>query len=148
MASERVQRRIDRLLDQIEEAIEQRGLGHVRGLAQDVIALDRDNSDAGAFLEAAEQRLSAPGPAYLDEDVQSASISGSQRPANHVSEQPTPFANGRYAVKLSLGEGGKKNVCLAQDTLLNREVAFALIKTAGLDEVSRTRITRKPRQSF
>ena len=32
---------------------------------------------------------------------------------------------------------------LAQDTLLDREVAFALIKTEGLDEVSRTRITRE-----
>ena len=32
---------------------------------------------------------------------------------------------------------------MAQDTLLDREVAFALIKTEGLDEVSRTRITRE-----
>ena len=40
-------------------------------------------------------------------------------------------------------EGGKKRVYLAQDTLLDREVAFALIKTEGLDEVSRTRITRE-----
>ena len=38
---------------------------------------------------------------------------------------------------------GKKKVYLAQDTLLDREVAFALIKTEGLDEVSRTRITRE-----
>ncbi len=30
-----------------------------------------------------------------------------------------------------------------QDTLLDREVAFALIKTEGLDEVARTRITRE-----
>ncbi len=29
------------------------------------------------------------------------------------------------------------------DTLLDREVAFALIKNEGLDEVSRTRITRE-----
>ncbi len=57
--------------------------------------------------------------------------------------QPTTFANGRYEVKRSLGEGGKKRVYLAQDTLLDREVAFALIKTEGLDEVSRTRITRE-----
>ncbi len=40
MASERIQRRIDRLLDQIEEAIEQRDWNHVLELAQDVIALD------------------------------------------------------------------------------------------------------------
>ena len=32
---------------------------------------------------------------------------------------------------------------LAQDTLLDQKVAFALIKTKGLNEVSRTRITRE-----
>ncbi len=42
-----------------------------------------------------------------------------------------------------LGEGGKKKVYLAHDTLLDRDVAFALIKTEGLDEASRTRITRE-----
>ncbi len=59
------------------------------------------------------------------------------------SKEPSSFANGRYDVKRFLGEGGKKKVYLAQDTLLDREVAFALIKTEGLDEVSRTRITRE-----
>ncbi len=57
--------------------------------------------------------------------------------------QPTSFANGRYEVKRFLGEGGKKKVYLAHDKLLDRDVAFALIKTEGLDEVSRTRITRE-----
>ena len=33
---------------------------------------------------------------------------------------PTSFANGRYEVKRFLGEGGKKKVYLAQDTLLGR----------------------------
>ncbi|MFQ6030094.1 MAG: serine/threonine-protein kinase PknK, partial [Dehalococcoidia bacterium] len=46
-------------------------------------------------------------------------------------------------VKRFLGEGGKKKVYLAHDSLLDRDVAFALIKTEGLDEVSRTRITRE-----
>ena len=57
--------------------------------------------------------------------------------------QPTAFANGRYQVKQSLGEGGKKKVYLAHDTLLDREVAFALIKTEGLDEAGRSRIQRE-----
>ena len=60
-----------------------------------------------------------------------------------TADQPTSFANGRYQVKRFLGEGGKKKVYLATDTLLDRDVAFALIKTEGLDEVSRTRITRE-----
>ena len=59
------------------------------------------------------------------------------------SAQPTSFANGRYQVKRFLGEGGKKKVYLAHDTTLDREVAFALIKTDGLDETSRTRIQRE-----
>ena len=58
-------------------------------------------------------------------------------------EQPTSFAGGRYEVARFLGEGGKKRVYLAHDALLDRDVAFALIKTDGLDEVGRERITRE-----
>ena len=58
-------------------------------------------------------------------------------------DQPTSFAGGRYQVKKFLGEGGKKRVYLAHDGDLNRDVALAVIKTEGLDEVSRTRITRE-----
>src|SRR4029078_426291 len=56
---------------------------------------------------------------------------------------PTSFGNGRYLSKKFLGEGGKKKVYLATDTLLDRDVAFALIKTDGLDEVGRERVRRE-----
>src|SRR6266536_2511458 len=56
---------------------------------------------------------------------------------------PTAFANGRYEVRRFLGEGGKKRVYLAHDTLLDRDVAFALIKTEGLDAAARQRISRE-----
>ena len=56
---------------------------------------------------------------------------------------PASFANGRYKVKRFLGEGGKKKVYLAHDDLLDRDVAFALIKTDGLDEAGRDRIKRE-----
>jgi hypothetical protein len=59
--------------------------------------------------------------------------------------QPISFAGGRYKVKKFLGEGGKKKVYLAHDTVLDRDVAFALIKTEKLDEVTRTRIKREAR---
>jgi energy-coupling factor transporter ATP-binding protein EcfA2 len=59
------------------------------------------------------------------------------------SSQPTSFANGRYQVKKFLGEGGKKKVYLAHDTLLDRDVAFALIKTEKLDETALARIKRE-----
>ena len=49
---------------------------------------------------------------------------------------PAPFASGRYTVSKFLGEGGKKKVYLAHDNTLDRDVAFALIKTEGLDEIS------------
>jgi serine/threonine protein kinase len=66
-------------------------------------------------------------------------------PTRLISPQPTSFSAGRYQVKKFLGEGGKKKVYLAHDTTLDRDVAFALIKTEKLDEVARTRIKREAR---
>jgi hypothetical protein len=60
-------------------------------------------------------------------------------------ELPASFADGRYEVKRFLGEGGKKKVYLVHDTLLDRDVAFSLIKTQGLDEVGVERIRREAR---
>ena len=64
-------------------------------------------------------------------------------PATPPTPQPTTFANGRYQVKKFLGEGGKKKVYLAHDTVLDRDVAFALIKTEKLDKASRQRVSRE-----
>ena len=58
-------------------------------------------------------------------------------------QTPTSFSDGRYEVKRFLGEGGKKMVYLAHDNLLDRDVAFALIKTEGLDVIGMTRINRE-----
>ena len=57
MATERIQRRIDRLLDQVEEAADQEDWEIVRRLTQQVLALDQKNADAPAFLAAADQAL-------------------------------------------------------------------------------------------
>jgi tetratricopeptide (TPR) repeat protein len=72
--------------------------------------------------------------------------------AEPVPKQPTPpspepasFTSGRYQVKKFLGEGGKKKVYLAHDTVLDRDIAFALIKTEKLDDEARTRIKREAR---
>ncbi|MCH8109388.1 MAG: protein kinase, partial [Chloroflexi bacterium] len=75
---------------------------------------------------------SAPSPPQQEAPVQST-----------LPAQPDSFADGRYQVKRFLGEGGKKKVYLAHDELLDRDVAFALIKTEGLDDASRTRISRE-----
>jgi len=64
-------------------------------------------------------------------------------PTKPTSPEPTSFVGGRYQVKKFLGEGGKKKVYLTRDTVLDRDVAFALIKTEKLDDEARTRITRE-----
>ena len=57
--------------------------------------------------------------------------------------EPTSFVNDRYQVKKKLGEGGKKKVYLVHDKKLDRNAAFALIKTENLDEDGRKRIVRE-----
>ena len=51
--------------------------------------------------------------------------------------EPTSFVKDRYKVIKKLGEGGKKKVYLVHDRDLDRDVAFALIKTENLDEDGR-----------
>jgi class 3 adenylate cyclase/tetratricopeptide (TPR) repeat protein len=64
-------------------------------------------------------------------------------PARAGAPLPSSFAAGRYKVRAFLGEGAKKRVYLAHDTRLDRDVAFALIKTEGLDADSVVRIRRE-----
>ena len=141
MLSERAQRRIERLLDQMDEAADQKDWELVQEHARDVLALDPDNVDARDFLSAAQRCLGQPSGSGSEEDP--ASVAVQPYSPTPDAEQPTSFANGRYQVKKFLGEGGKKIVYLAHDSLLDRDVAFALIKTEGLDAASRTRITRE-----
>ena len=42
-----------------------------------------------------------------------------------------------------LGEGGRKRVYRAHDTVFDRDVALAVVKVEGLDATSRVRITRE-----
>ena len=50
MASDRIKRQIERLLDSLEEAVEGRDWQLVRQLAEDVLVLDPDNVDAPPYL--------------------------------------------------------------------------------------------------
>ena len=148
MPSERVQRRIDGLLDEADAALAQRDWQRALEVSEAALGLDSINEDAAAFLESARRGLAAAGPAAADVG------SGHQAPdpiteartdvtSPSESPQPTSFASGRYVVKGSLGERGKKRVYLATDTTLDRDVAFALIKTEGLDDVGRERVRRE-----
>ncbi len=103
----------------------------VRDCAQAVLGLDPQNNDALAFLASVDRVL------QNHPDSKTQEISAQADPISLPTDQPTSFANGRYQVKRFLGEGGKKKVYLAHDTWLNREVAFALIKSEGLDDTSR-----------
>ena len=133
MASERVQRQIDRLLDEAEEAVGRSDWDLVRDRAGNALRFDPDNADARAFLVAADR--DRPG---LVTTTHTADIK-----APPAAPLPTSFASGRYQVKELLGEGGKKKVYLAHDTTLDRDVAFKLLKTEGLDDAARTRISRE-----
>ena len=134
MVSERLQRQIDRLLDEAEEAISRFDWDALLLRAQAVVAMDPENRDALAFLATAERALGTAPSLASDHSPTS------DRPATPTQSttpiatpvQPTSFAGGRYQVKRFLGEGSKKKVYLAHDTTLDRDVAFALIKTEGL----------------
>ncbi len=175
MPSERVQRRIDRLLDQADEALERRDWSEAEQCARAALGLDPEHKEARAFLKAALDAIGGSG----DSAVGSAAAEGvGDRPSSRsvagdggrsgaggrssavdgaaatagssvspdaaaASAPPTSFAAGRYVVDRFLGEGGKKRVFLAHDETLDRDVAFALIKTEGLDETSRERVRRE-----
>ena len=53
MTTERINRRIERLLDQLEEATDIEDWETVQRLSRQVVALDRENADAAAFLKMA-----------------------------------------------------------------------------------------------
>jgi class 3 adenylate cyclase/tetratricopeptide (TPR) repeat protein len=132
MPSERVQRQIDRLLDEAEAAIARLDWEGVRARSNAVLALDPANVDARAFLDAAGRAGADPAAGAP------AAAATSPTPA-----LPASFAGGRYAVRRFLGEGGRKRVYLAHDERLERDVAVAIIKTEGLDEQGLMRVRRE-----
>jgi predicted ATPase/class 3 adenylate cyclase len=131
MPTERIQRQIDRLLDEAEAAVAADDWARVRKLAENVLALDPGDADAQTFLDAAVR----------------AAAGASSQPSVESEPQapplPSSFAGGRYAVRRFLGEGGRKRVYLAHDERLDRDVAVAIIKTEGLDEQGRARVRRE-----
>ena len=117
-----------------------------------------ENPEGSSFCEACGARIQPACPACGSEYRPGARFCRACGAALTVQEAPSPtaaapsapavpasFAGGRYRVNRFLGEGGKKKVYLAHDTLLDREVALALIKTEGLDEAGRSRSNGKRR---
>ncbi len=60
-----------------------------------------------------------------------------------LTRSPGIVRGGPLPVRGFLGEGGRKRVYLAHDTKLDRDVAFAVIKTEGLDEAGLSRVRRE-----
>ena len=133
MPSERIQRRIDRLLDETEQAMDGGDWPLAQRLAREILSLDAENADAKVLLTSAERMLRHEAGDAAPSPTADSSASGG----------PTAFVNGRYKVIRFLGEDGKNRVYLTRDTALRREVAFALIKTEGLDDIGRERISRE-----
>jgi hypothetical protein len=134
MPSERMQRQIDRLLDQAEAAAAEENWTRVADCARKALAVDPGNEDATGFLSMVEGQGGAP----------SSSTSQSAPPATPSAPPlPASFAGGRYAVRRFLGEGGRKRVYLAHDEKLKRDVAVAVIKTEGLDTQGLSRVNRE-----
>ena len=97
MPSQRIQRRIDTMLDEADEAFEGNNWVLVHELAQKVLMLDPKNSDAAIFLKAAESGLSGSHRAEGDLPARiQAETPGKSTP---VETGPTSFGGGRYEVK-------------------------------------------------
>ncbi|MHB8575851.1 MAG: serine/threonine-protein kinase, partial [Dehalococcoidia bacterium] len=136
MPTARIQRQIDRLLDEAEQAMAAGNWEVVCLRCEAVLTLDADNGDAANYLAGATQKRRPDAPVSGEPGA-----APSQSPA--VPPLPASFINGRYTVLGFLGEGARKQVYRAHDTLLDRDVAFALLKAEGLDAAGRTRVQRE-----
>jgi len=148
MASERIRRQVERLLDEAEGAISRFDWELVSRYAQAALALDPANADGVALLEAANRALENAPPTSDHEPLKTTESPLAVEPSSQYEDSlgndiPTSFASGRYQIIKPLGEGGRKKVYLAYDNVLDRDIALAVIKTTGLDEASRARITRE-----
>ena len=102
-----MKRRLERLLDEADEAADAGNWTKVREVATQVLLIDDANVDAKDFLQLAERTLPE------DQQPATATIASQDRtlPKDVAKEeQPTSFADGRYQVQRFLGEGGKKKV--------------------------------------
>jgi serine/threonine protein kinase/class 3 adenylate cyclase len=166
MVSERLQRRIDALLEDADAAMARLDWATVAERARAVLAADPENEDGLAYLAMAERGLATgesqqeSRPKGEGESPKAKAESGGRVAAGMPSDQEpsTPlarragegqgvpagrdsYAAGRYAVRGFLGRGGSKLVYLAHDTRLDRDVALAVVE--GLDGDSLERVRRE-----
>ena len=139
MVSDRMQRRIDALLDEADEAVTEREWQAVLEKARGVLGIDPGNEDALGFIQIAESAVGSS----ASPSVEPASTAEPDPAIVSAPSLPSSFVAGRYRVERFLGEGGRKRVFLAHDTTLDRDIAFAQIRTEGLDDLARERVMRE-----
>ena len=94
MVTERIQRHIDRLLDEADEAVARKDWATVLDRVEHVLSLDPEHRDALALRAAAERGLAAsprPTTGLTAEDPESAEKDEKLRPL-----VPDAFVGGRY----------------------------------------------------
>ena len=120
--------KIEELLKKIDHAVDEANWSLVGDLSKEILSLDPMNPNGLAFLEMAKRKI----------DSQNTSFEEKQKEA-----LPSAFVGKRYKVKELLGEGARKKVFLCRDTSMDRDIAFSLVKTEGLDEDARKRVIRE-----
>ncbi len=117
MVSERLQRQIDRLLDEAELATNSEAWDRVIEVAQRVLAMDAANADALGFVAMARGAGASGESDETAADQHAAVAPHADMQSVSIAPLPTSFAAGRYHVRRSLGAGRKKKVLLAHDQL-------------------------------
>lgn len=147
MVSERIQRRIDALLDEADAAVTAGEWSAVTEKARAVLAIDAGNGDALAFLKMAGANATSTGDGQPDPRATSTSHHEAPSPAAAAPDSPLPasFVAGRYRPLRLLGQGARKRVFLAHDERLGRDVAFATIGAVNLNPLDRERLAREAR---
>ncbi|MDP6605706.1 MAG: hypothetical protein QF664_05555 [Dehalococcoidia bacterium] len=112
MPGERIQRRIDGLLDQAEAAADAEDWALAARRAREALTLDADNANAQMLLASAQAMDQASGstPPAATRSEPSPSDRATAQPAMPQPAMPSAFAGGRYEVREFLGEGGKKRL--------------------------------------
>ena len=110
MPSERIQRRIDALLDEADAAVAAREWAAVAESARAVLAIDEGNEDAAAFLKMAAsndilvdaEAAEAPAP------LASAQPTVPSPPPPAAPQLPESFGAGRFHVQRSLARAARR----------------------------------------
>ena len=92
-----------------------------------------ENTDGSSFCRACAAPLASP--------LETPAADSGSKPGSEP--EPEAFKEGRYVVQGLLGEGSVKKVYHVHDTLLDRDVAFAIVKAVTFDPVYRQRVLRE-----